>query len=561
MDNKKQKNHFSFSVAVFLGLLFAMLPNGTFAANIGEVTNFNVASNFEATGKSQVQAVLIKTASQLNFYVEKSWWETQVPAKQTEIFSNLDTLSTEFNGKIYPTLTSVFGQEAKPGVDGDSKITVLFHSLREGVAGYFRSADGYLKLQVPESNEREMVYLSLVNIENPQLKVFLAHEFTHLIGFNQKDKVRGVFEETWLNEARADYSSTILGYDNTYEGSNLQRRVRDFLASPADPLTEWKDSKYDYAVVNLFMHYLEDHYSISILADSLKSKSIGISSLNEVLAKNGENETFSQIFTNWTITTLVNDCSINLKYCYLNKNLKNLRISPTLNFLPVSGNSSLSVTNVIKNWAGNWQKIIGGNGDLKLEFSSLAGLDFKVPYLVFDKDNHYTITFLSLDKNQKGVITIKDFGSKYNSLVIIPSLQAKIAGFDGPEFTYPYSFSISISGAVSDEDQELIQKLLAQIEELKKQIADLQVVHNGQGSTCPAIVNNLYIGLQNKAEVSCLQQFLKNQGGGIYPEGLVTGNFGSLTRAAVIRFQKYYGIITTGYVGILTRTKINELLP
>lgn len=62
------------------------------------------------------------------------------------------------------------------------------------------------------------------------------------------------------------------------------------------------------------------------------------------------------------------------------------------------------------------------------------------------------------------------------------------------------------------------------------------------------------------SEVSCLQQFLKNQGAAIYPEGLVTGNFGNLTKQAVIRFQGKYGILQTGFVGPLTRAKINQML-
>jgi len=82
--------------------------------------------------------------------------------------------------------------------------------------------------------------------------------------------------------------------------------------------------------------------------------------------------------------------------------------------------------------------------------------------------------------------------------------------------------------------------------------------------------NNLYYGMRNNDEVSCLQEFLKNQGAEIYPEGLVTGNFLSLTKAAVIRFQEKYAseILTpweiekgTGFVGETTRAKINQLLP
>ncbi len=45
----------------------------------------------------------------------------------------------------------------------------------------------------------------------------------------------------------------------------------------------------------------------------------------------------------------------------------------------------------------------------------------------------------------------------------------------------------------------------------------------------------------------------------IYPEGEQTGYFGELTEAAVKRFQKKYGIDTTGQVGPQTRAKLNEI--
>ena len=46
--------------------------------------------------------------------------------------------------------------------------------------------------------------------------------------------------------------------------------------------------------------------------------------------------------------------------------------------------------------------------------------------------------------------------------------------------------------------------------------------------------------MSNNLEVRCFQEFLKDQGQEIYPEGLITGNFLSLTQSAVIRFQEKY---------------------
>ena len=556
--------------------LFLAIGIGISTAVLAEGITFSIDSNYDISARENMDAVLIETSPKLYFYIGENWWNSQNYSQRTEISKELNYLSQEFEAKIYPELTSIFGSEWKPGIDGDEKITVLFHQMREGVGGYFRPTDEYLKFQAPDSNEREILYLSIAHISNPKLEALLSHEFVHLITFNQKDRINNVSEEIWLNEARADYAPTILGYDDKYEGSNLERRTEDFLENPTDPITEWLNKKQDYGVVNLFTQYLVGHYGIEVLTDSLKSKIVGIPSLNEALKKNGFEEDFSQIFTDWTIAVLVNDCSLGQKYCYLNENLKDFHVSPALNFLPLSGKSSLLVTNLAKNWAGIWQKIIGGSGFLKLEFEGLAGLNFKVPYLIQGKDGNYSIDFLELDENQSGQVSIPDFSAKNKSLIIIPSLQTKISGFNGTESTYPFTFKVSIVKSAAEQEQELIKNLLVQIAFLEAEIAKLQAqinviltARNNVVQGDKEIKNNLYFGLRDNSEVRSLQEFLKSQGSEIYPEGLVTGNFLFLTKAAVIRFQEKYasniliplGLIKgTGFVGSATRDKINEIL-
>ena len=558
---------------IFLVFLLGA-SNSAYAANVGDIVNFNVDKSFDTNSRTQISSTLVKIGSKLYFYIEKPWWDAQTPLKQAEILADLDSLSNEFDSNIYPTLSSLFGSEWNPGIDKDPRITVLFESMNVTEGGYFREADEYEKIQVPTSNEREMLYISVSNVTDLNVKVLLGHEFTHLITFNQKNKIFGVEEDTWLNEARADFSSTILGYDDNYQRSNLQQRVKDFIENPSDSITNWSGTKYDYASVSMFAHYLADHYGVSILSSSLKSKSIGIASINEVLLNKGAKEDFTKVFENWLITLIVNDCSDNSVYCYLNKNLVSLRVSPPLIFLPLTGNTSLSSADVTRSWAGNWQKIIGGSGNLKLDFSSLQGLNFKVPYIIYNKNGGYSVKVLELNSDQKGEINIQDFGTKYNSLVLTPFLPEKFSGLDGSDLIYPYNFTVSITGKDSASDEDvLIQKLLAEIDSLKKQIADLlarkQGVVNVQSPSCSQLSSDLYFGMENNNDVKCLQVFLKNQGADIYPEGLVTGNFASLTKAAVIRFQEKYAseILTplglsasTGYVGPSTRGKINQIL-
>ena len=560
---------------IFFGIILLFLPTSALADYLGQTITFNVDPSYDLEKREEISATLQKISNQLYFYFDDKWWNNLTSDEKAKVFSSLNNLTEEFEQKIYPTLVSYFGSEWRPGIDGDEKITILFHPMIKEVGGYFNSGDEYPKWQNPKSNEREMIYLNTEHIESQNLKNFLAHEFTHLITFNQKEKNFGVSEEVWLNEARAEYSVTLLGYDETYQGSNLETRVRDFLEKPSDSLTEWLNKKSDYGIVNLFAQYLVENYGTKILIDSLHSSKIGIPSINEALQKNGFKEDFSQIFTDWSLAVLLNDCSFGQKYCYKNPNLKNLKITPRLNFLPLIGQSSLSSTNATLDWSANWFKIVGGQGTLIFEFDGQDEGKFHVRYLLCDFQQRCQIQILPLDEKQNGKLTILQFNKNYQSLIFIPISQTKVSGFEGVQPTYLFTWKVSSMEKTPEErEAELINQLLAKIEELKKQIAQYQskintLLAKQRPALCQKIENNLYFGLRNNFEVRCLQEFLKDQGPEIYPEGLVTGNFFSLTRQAVIRFQEKYALEIlaplglkkgTGYVGEMTRAKINQLL-
>jgi peptidoglycan hydrolase-like protein with peptidoglycan-binding domain len=177
-----------------------------------------------------------------------------------------------------------------------------------------------------------------------------------------------------------------------------------------------------------------------------------------------------------------------------------------------------------------------------------------------------------LNQNQEGKVIIPLFNKKYTSLTLIPS---ELSNYS-EEFNF--SLKITTSGEIKGNPSEIINQLLSQINQLKAEIARLgeqkKTISNnfqrgGDGGSCKELKNNLYFGLIGDPEVRCLQEFLRKQGADIYPSGLITGNFFDLTRDAVIRFQEKYALEIlkplalergTGFVGTLTRAKINQLL-
>ncbi len=540
---------------------------------LGQTANFFIDSNYDSSQRDRIPAVLEKVGQDAYFYVDKQWWESINEAEKNTVLASLDALEKEFHSNIYPTLISNFGLEWRPGIDKDVRVTVLIHPMQSDAGGYFASKDEMQRLAVPNSNEREMVYLNSKFINTSFAKSFLAHELMHLITYNQKDQIRGVSEDIWLDEARAEYAPTLCGYDSVFDGSNLQKRVKNFLDTPNDPLIEWQNIPADYGVDNLFIQYLVDHYGVKILSDSLRSSKVGIGSINYALLKNGFDKNFSQIFTDWTITVLINDCTAGKNYCYSSQNLNNIRVIPQINVLPSVPKSILSIGGATKNWSGSWYKIIGGKGTLTLKFTSGSGDSFKVPYIVKNTSGLYAVNFLTLDKYGRGEINVSNFATENASLFILPSIQNESLQ-QGSEPFYSFSWSVTAQDEAPAEDQVQIQKLLARIDSLKKQIAAILAQRNGGSQPagnvfCPQLNSDLSLGIQNNNEVKCLQQFLKDQGTDIYPEGHVTGFFGNLTKAAVIKFQEKYaseiltpvGLSTgTGFVGSSTRAKINKLL-
>lgn len=121
---------------------------------------------------------------------------------------------------------------------------------------------------------------------------------------------------------------------------------------------------------------------------------------------------------------------------------------------------------------------------------------------------------------------------------------------------------VNTQAATMEELQAQIAALLSQITALQ---AQLGTATGGTTTSTACFTKLLKVGVKD-AEVTMLQEKLAMDST-IYPEGLVTGYFGSLSQAAVQKFQAKNGVVssgtpeTTGYglVGPATRAKLNAL--
>ena len=128
---------------------------------------------------------------------------------------------------------------------------------------------------------------------------------------------------------------------------------------------------------------------------------------------------------------------------------------------------------------------------------------------------------------------------------------------------------ISGSGFVGTGTRKKISEILSgkPAAPIKQELPPGQALSTGSGQALKAeILRNLAQG-DSGEDIKALQQLLLDEG--VYPEGLITGYFGTLTKQAVIRFQEKYmseilipaGLSSgSGFVGPATRKKIVELL-
>lgn len=423
---------------LILTALIIALPLPVFAES------FFVDPTYDINGRDEIEASLRKQGSHVKFYIEDKYWNSLSSLERSQIISALNDLTHEFDYTIYPKMRAVYGEEWNPGIDNDSKVVVLLAQIDKQAGGYFNPNDGYTQEKITRSNEKDMIYLNIYHIKDDLAKSFLAHEFQHLINFNQKTKLNYTQEQVWLNEALSEYAPSVCGYDDDYENSNLKKRVENFTKFASDPLIEWNNSTYDYSSVNLFMQYFIDHYGKNILKYIENNNKTGIEAIDYALAKIGSAERFSDIFQNWALTNYLNECSIeNKKYCYLNENLKILKINPNANYnlIPVS---SLGVGSITNAWSSHWYKFSGITLDkkiLQIDFSSNnKNADFLLPYILNKKNGEKIIEKINLDYGKSGRVYVPDFGSNISSIIMIPINQ----DFEENDQNTAFSFSVSV---------------------------------------------------------------------------------------------------------------------
>ena len=257
---------------------------------IGDVHSFWLL-DMEDYRRLSIRASLHYISPHAYFYVEEG---VNVPPQDMERSAN------EFETRIYPTLTELFGKERTPGIDNDPRLTIL-NARIPGAGGYFSAFDGYPNTIHAYSNQREMVYINIatVRVGTPAYYTVLAHELQHLIHWEADPN-----EEAWLNEGASELAAELCGYQHSF--------VKDFMSSPDIQLTTWSDEPHEngahYGAAYLFMKYLMEHYGgETAIAEALSQQADGLQGIDAYLYHKGYQADFDLVFKDWVIANYVDE--------------------------------------------------------------------------------------------------------------------------------------------------------------------------------------------------------------------------------------------------------------
>jgi hypothetical protein len=342
---------------------------------------------------------------------------------------------------IYETNTGIFGP-APDEIDGDPKIYIFYSALGCFMGscfdGYFSVFNQYTEPEAREmgghSNEVEMFYMSCDPINptaNSTLSV-LAHEFEHMIHWNMDPD-----EESWVDEGCAEYAMYLYGYPDPITG---------FPDNPDDNLIIWSNAWVDYIQTYLFtMYFAEKYGGDSTITALVAEQANSIAGVENTLALRGYSETFEEVFVDWTVANYLDDTSIDMgQYGYEWIELPPFHASQHSTY-PVVGFSAL-----VEHWAADYIRFTNGS-HMTLSYDGRNSSLFSVQLLKMDKSLPTAVEDAPLDSLQNGVFHLPDFGTGYDTLVMV---SAHITSAGGEQYSYSMeSFAgVALPDLPADED-------------------------------------------------------------------------------------------------------------
>jgi immune inhibitor A len=210
--------------------------------------------------------------------------------------------ATQLEENYYSRVNQLFGQPWAPGIDGDPRFSIL-HLASVGnlyELGYFSDQDEYPKSLFRNSNEQELVYLNMDQLEIGSELYYgtLVHELQHLFQWNLDKN-----EDTWFNEGMSQLAELYAG---------LGTVVPDpYLNQPEIRLDRWSYEDYEidahYGASFLFLTYLWEQLGEGAVYELIRHPANGLIAVHSVLQAFQPERSLESFMGDWAAATFLDD--------------------------------------------------------------------------------------------------------------------------------------------------------------------------------------------------------------------------------------------------------------
>ena len=252
-------------------------------------------------GEERIEAELLEISKHAYF-----WVETGLDVDLADLSEAAETFETQY---FEPTI-EIFGSYWNPGVDQDPRISILHVSTgTSGELGRFNSVDEYPRTLYRDSNEQEIVYLSMEELDVGENLYYgtLVHELQHLIQWHQDPS-----EALWVNEGLSQLSEIMVGL--------YTADTRDYLLDPDTPLNTWNFDEPElyahYSASYLFLVYFWEQLGDPAVQELARHPANGMAGINQILSEYLPDVTLTEFVGNWAAANFIDDVVAGLDYYY-----------------------------------------------------------------------------------------------------------------------------------------------------------------------------------------------------------------------------------------------------
>ncbi len=317
-----------------------------------------------------------KTAELKGKNDEAILWVTQ-DSKEYVTSDDVELYLNEFE-KYYEDLKDHFGREPDPKdfsvlENTDGRVNIVLSEM--SCAGYFYSADLYSQEMFRHSNEDKVIYINSAYSDPKHLHgqehtpAVIAHEFQHLLHYNERVLAGAYQTETWINEGFSELAKDVAGYGFYHENPYQQLRVADYMEAVQDvSVIGWQQQSENYGASYLFSRYLYDQYGKDILENILSSPDKAVLAIEEF---SGTPSAFWRVFENYSLALLSSsDNGIDLGKPYSFE----IDIEDYSPFVPELEPGEGWDNRKIRGWSTGFTEITPGNGgDIEVKIDEASG--------------------------------------------------------------------------------------------------------------------------------------------------------------------------------------------